>query len=68
MLVTIFLSSPINAFIKDDLPAFGLPTTANLGSSSSTFSSSEISEISSEIASNKSPVPLPFIDEILFLW
>jgi hypothetical protein len=29
--VTIFLSSPIKAFIKEDFPAFGLPTTANRG-------------------------------------
>ena len=29
--VTIYLVSPINELINDDLPAFGLPTTANLG-------------------------------------
>ena len=59
--VTIYLSSPIRELIKDDFPALGLPTTANLGSSSSTilllfgnfFTNS----------SNSSPVPLPFIAE-----
>ena len=31
---TIFLSSPINVFIYEDLPAFGRPTTENDGRSS----------------------------------
>ena len=56
--VTIYLSSPIKALINDDLPAFGLPTTANLGKS---FTSSESSEKFSTSASNKSPVPEPLI-------
>ena len=30
--VTIFLSSPNNAFTKDDFPTFGRPTMAILGS------------------------------------
>ena len=35
--VTMFRSFPIIALINDDFPAFGLPTTAKLGSSSSIF-------------------------------
>ena len=52
-----FLFSPINAFINEDFPAFGLPTTANLGRSS------EISSFSLNkptISSSSSPVPNPF--------
>ena len=48
--------------MKVDLPAFGLPTTANDGISSFSFSFS-ISK-SCTNSSNKSPVPLPFIAEI----
>ena len=54
--VTMFLFSPINALIKEDFPAFGLPTTANLGRSS------EISSFSLNkptISSSSSPVPKP---------
>ena len=36
--VTMYRSSPIKAFMKEDLPALGLPTTANRGRLSSTRS------------------------------
>ena len=65
MSVTIFLSMPIKAFIKDDFPALGLPTTANLGNSSCSVSISSGSGIFSTMASNSSPVPLPLIDEMV---
>ena len=62
--VTIFLSSPINALIREDFPTFGFPTIANFGtpdvSSSSGFTSK-----SSVTLSNISPVPLPLIEERL---
>ena len=61
--VTIFLSTPINAFMNEDFPALGLPTTANLGSSS--ISSSSSSGMFLTISSNKSPVPLPLIEEMV---
>jgi len=61
--VTIYLSSPINAFIKDDFPALGRPTTAKRGNSCS--STSSLSGKAATSASSKSPVPLPFILAIL---
>ncbi len=66
MLVTIFLSSPIKAFIKDDFPALGLPTTANLGNSSFSKSTSSGAGMISANASSNSPVPLPLIDEMVW--
>jgi len=65
ILVTIFLSSPIKALIKDDFPALGRPTIAKRGNSFSGSSSSKGSGILSAIASNKSPVPLPLTEEIV---
>ena len=60
--VTIFCSLPISAFIKEDLPTFGLPITANLGipKSSSGLSSTKCFTNSS----NNSPVPLPLMEAI----
>ena len=58
-----FLSCPIIVFINDDFPALGLPTTANEGTSS-TWSKSSFSK-SLTNSSKRSPVPLPFIAEIL---
>ena len=59
--VTIYLSLPIKAFINEDLPALGLPTTANRGRFSSTsFSSGKCFTNSS----NNSPVPLPLTLDI----
>ncbi len=66
ILVTIFLSSPIKALIKDDFPAFGLPTTAKRGSSSFSKSTSSGSGILATIASKISPVPLPFIEDMVW--
>jgi hypothetical protein len=45
--LTIVLSSPINAFSKDDLPTLGCPMMANLGMpfSSSNSKSSLINEV-----------------------
>ena len=57
--VTMYLCSPIKAFINEDLPAFGRPTTAKRGSS--VFISSFSSGKQSINASSKSPVPLPLI-------
>ena len=54
------LSSPIRELIKDDLPALGLPTTANFGTSDtikSSFGSCSASR------SKNSPVPEPLIDD-----
>ena len=61
--VTMFLSSPISVFKREDLPTFGRPIMANLGISSS--SSSGVSSRLFTTSSNNSPVPLPLIDEIL---
>ena len=61
--VTIYLSSPIKALINDDFPAFGRPTTANRGKSSSTVSTCSGKALTT--ASNKSPVPLPLTLAIL---
>ena len=60
--MTIYLSSPINALINEDLPAFGLPTTANLGRVSSNNPSSLGNFLINE--SNNSPVPLPLTLDI----
>ena len=54
--VTMFLFSPINALIKEDFPAFGLPTTANLGTSS-IISFSSLNSFTT--SSSNSPVPKP---------
>ena len=59
---TIFLSSPINVFIYEDLPAFGRPTTENDGRSSEI--KSDVSFMSSTNLSSRSPVPLPLIADI----
>ena len=64
--VTIFLSSPIRALIKDDFPAFGLQTTAKRGNSSFSKSIASGSGILATMASKISPVPLPFIEEIVW--
>ena len=58
--VTMNLSLPIRELINDDLPALGLPTTANLGTSEiirSSFGSL------SDNKSKNSPVPDPLIDD-----
>ena len=64
ILVTMFLSSPIKAFNKEDFPTLGLPTIANLGIPSSS-SSSGISFRLLITSSKSSPVPLPLMEEIL---
>ncbi len=52
---------PIKAFMNEDFPAFGRPTTANLGNSLS--SGSSLSGNAFTKSSSNSPVPLPFILE-----
>ena len=61
--VTILRSSPIKAFTIEDLPAFGRPTTAKRGISSSSISSASFLNVPT-IKSIISPVPLPVIAEI----
>ena len=58
--VTINLSSPIRELINDDLPALGLPTTANFGTSDTARSS--LGNCSTNKSKN-SPVPDPLIDD-----
>ena len=60
MSVTMYLSSPMSALIKEDFPAFGRPTTANLGK---VFSVSPCSGKTLTNSSSNSPVPLPLIAE-----
>ena len=60
--VTIYRFSPIKALMNEDLPALGLPTTANLGRLSSTLPSSLGNFFTN--SSNSSPVPLPLTLEI----
>ena len=60
--VTIYLVSPINELIYDDLPAFGLPTTANLGRFC-WFSFWIVGNLITT-SSSKSPVPEPLIAEM----
>ena len=62
--VTMVRSSPTNAFISEDFPAFGRPTTAKRGKSSSISSLlSGLKKVSN--LSRKSPVPSPFMAEII---
>ena len=58
-----FLFSSIKEFMNDDFPALGLPITANLGKSSFLSPLAIVKDLTS--SSNKSPVPLPFMAEIL---
>lgn len=63
--VTILRSESSNALVSDDLPTFGRPMMANLGSSSKP-SASESSGRAATTASSKSPVPLPLIVEMQY--
>ena len=60
--LTMFLSSPTIVLINEDLPAFGLPTTAKDGNSLLISLWSSTKSLTS--SSNSSPVPLPFIADI----
>ena len=51
--------------MKEDFPAFGLPTTQNLGNGFSSSTASGNSGKTSTILSNNYPVPLPLIPEIV---
>ena len=62
--VTMFLSSPSNAFVSEDLPTFGLPTIAICGIAGLSSSCSGSSGSSSRTLSSKSPVPAPLADEM----
>jgi hypothetical protein len=61
--VTMFLSSPIKALAREDLPTFGFPTIVKRGKS---FLSSSLllAGTKSVILSRRSPVPLPLADEM----
>ena len=59
MSVTIKRSLPIKALIKLDFPAFGRPTTAKRGKTTSSWTGSGFTGNASINASSKSPVPLP---------
>ncbi len=62
MSVTMFRSSPMNALTIDDFPAFGRPTIAKRGRSSSCSSSASFLK-SLTSSSRTSPEPSPLIAE-----
>ena len=63
--LTMFLLSPNILLINDDFPTFGFPITATfIGSSSPSISS--FSGKCSYIASNTSPIPVAFVDDIKY--